>query len=313
MITTTGTLGQIEPLGMPDGSPVDFAGGDVPHLSRDGGLDSVTISNTTRALAYRDVLLRDKVNALITAANNKEQVTPLIIPRTTLAAGEQLVACDLRIPVGYEARVISAAVSSFPEGAVLLEAVYSTTFGALDGTALVSTYSEETAATSFQSAGDIFVRITNSSTSPADVSASVLVSIRPASAQLGGVLGPGIPGPAGEPGRDGLDSTVPGPEGPPGPPGQSIQGEQGPPGPTGPAVYTARGNAVLNYGTAWVDVAGLSSNYIWLQRIGPPGGTVCSGGYDYTVSGTSFLISARQADGSIQRADTSSINWMWTP
>jgi len=142
----------------------------------------------------------------------------------------------------------------------------------------------------------------------------VIVTMRPSTAQLGGVIGPGVAGPAGPAGRDGLDSTVPGPIGPPAPAGTSIAGPQGPTGPTGPAVYTARGNVVLSYGTAWANAAGLDSPYIWLQRVGPPSaGTLCSGGYDYTVSGTSFLIAARNVDGTIQSSDTSTVNWMWTP
>lgn len=313
MITTTGTLGQIEPLGMPDGSPLDVAGGDVPHLTPTGGLDAVTIANSTRALAMRDVLLRDKVNDLIAAVNNKEQIIPLMIPRTTLGPGETLAACDLRIPAGFEARVLNAAIATTPATAVLLEVLYSATFGALVGTSLVSTYTEATATTSFQSEGELIVQLTNSSTAPADVSASVTVTMRPVTAQLGGVIGPGVAGPAGPAGRDGLDSTVPGPIGPPGPPGTSVTGPQGPAGTTGPAVYTDRGNVVLTNGTAWAAAAGLDSSYIWLQRIGPPSGVLCSGGYDYTISGTSFLIAARNPDGTIQANDTSSINWMWTP
>ncbi len=313
MITTSGTLGQIEPLGMPDGSPIDVAGGDVQHLTPAGGLDAITIANSTRALAMRDVMLRDKVNLLIATVNNKEQIIPLVIPRTTLAPGEVFVSCDLRIPAGFEARILNGAVATTPATAVLLEVLYSATFGALDGTSLISTYTEDSASTSFQSEGGLVVRLTNSSSAPADVSASVIVSMRPVSAQLGGVIGPGIAGPTGPAGRDGLDSTVAGPIGPPGPPGQSIVGPTGATGSTGPAVYTARGNVVLANGTAWTSTAGLdAAPYIWLQRVGPAG-TLCSGGYDYTVSGTDFLIAARQADGTIQRNDISSINWMWTP
>lgn len=313
MITTTGTLGQIQPLGMPDGSPIDVGGGDVLHLTPTGGLDAVTISNATRALAMRDVLLRDKVNDLIAVVNNREQIVPLMIPRTTLGPGETLAACDLRIPAGFEARVLNAAIASTPATSAYLEVLYNSTFGALVGTAIVSTYSEAAASTSFQSAGELIVQLTNAASTPADVSASVIVTLRPVTAQLGGVIGPGVAGPAGPAGRDGLDSTVPGPIGPPGPPGTSVTGPQGAPGTQGPAVYTDRGNVILTSGTAWTSAAGLDSSYIWLQRIGPPSGILCSGGYDYTISGTSFLIAARNADGTIQRSDTSSINWMWTP
>jgi len=313
MPVSTGTLGQIEPLGMPDGSPIDYSGGDVTHLIPTMGLDSASISNTTRALAFRDVLLRDKVNELIAAVNNREELTPLSIVRAAVAPGEALTACDFRIPPGFEARVINAVVNSQPTNSVLLEVLYNPVFGTGDGQALVSTYTETSVATSFQPPGEFVCRLTNAGTSAVVVSASVLISLRPTWARLGGVIGPGLPGPPGPPGRDGTDgadSIVPGP---PGPPGQSIQGDPGPPGPPGPTSWSSRGSATLSHGTVWVDVPGLSSSpYLWIQRE-TPAGALCSGGYDYTVSGTFFQILARNSDQTIARNDTSTLRWMWTP
>src|SRR4051812_30907997 len=121
MPVATGTLTQIEPLGMPDGSPVDFSNGDVLHLTPTSGLDAVTIANSTRNLAMRDVLLRDKINQLISVVNNKEQLVSVPVVRTTLGPGEALEACDLRIPDGFEGRVLNATVASLPAATVLLE------------------------------------------------------------------------------------------------------------------------------------------------------------------------------------------------
>ncbi len=311
MPTTTGTISQIEPLGLPDASPLDYAGGDVLHPSPEGALDAVTVANATRALAMRDVFMRDKINELITNVNNKEQLITVPVVRTTLGPGETLIAADLRIPDGYEARVLNAAVSSTPATAVLLEVLYAATFGASDGVGLVSTYDEDTASTSFQIAGELILRLTNSSTAAADVSASVLVSMRPVTAQLGGIIGPGVQGPPGIPGPPGRDGNQ-GDIGPPGPPGESITGDTGP---TGPPVYTARGQVVLSYGTAVVTVAGLSAGpYIWLQRVAPDSSAVyASGGYHYTVTGTTFQVAAYNSDRTIQRNDASRVNWMWTP
>jgi hypothetical protein len=313
MPVSTGTLGQIEPLGMPDGSPIDVAGGDVPHLLPAMGLDAVSISNTTRALAYRDLLLRDKVNELISIVNNREELTPLSLVRTVLAPGEALTACNFRIPPGFEARILNAIVDAQPSATVLLEVLYSAVFGAVDGTVLLSTYSESSVATSFQASGEFGVRLTNAGAAAVVVSASVLVSLRPVTARLGGVIGPGLPGPPGAPGRDGLDSVIPGPPGPPGPPGLSIVGQTGPVGATGPISWSARGLVALSYGTGWAAAADLSADpYIWLQRE-IPSGTLASGGYDYSVSGTLFEIYARNVDRTIARGDTSTLRWMWTP
>ncbi len=308
MPTTQGTLSQIEPLALPDASAVDYAGGDVLHLTPDAALDAVAIANSTRELAYRDVLLREKVNELIAVVNNKEQLITVPVVRTTLGPGEALLACDLRVPDGYEVRVLNASVAGTPAGVALLEVLYSPVFGAVDGAVLVSTYDQAPSSTSFQPAGELIVRLTNSGTVPANVSASVLVSMRPVTAQLGGIIGPGVQGPPGPPGpqgRAGLDGEI----GPPGPQGEGIVG------PPGPPVYTARGHVVLSSGTAVVALSGIDSNsYIWLQRTQPDSSAVyASGGYDYSVAGSAFTITARNADKTIQVNDASRINWMWTP
>lgn len=311
MSTSTGTISQIEPLALPDASAVNYSGGDVLHPTPDSALDSVTISNATRALAMRDVLIRDKINELITVVNNKEQLITVPIVCTTLGPGEALHAANLRIPDGYEARVLHASVASTPVGIVLLEVVYSDVFGAVSGSSLVSTYGEADASTSFQAAGQFLIQLTNSGTVPADASASVLVSMRPVTAQLGGIIGPGVQGPAGPQGPQG-PAGADGAIGPPGPAGQSIVGPQGA---TGPAVYTARGQVILDYGTSTFTVADLSAGaYIWLQRVKPDASVrYCSGGYDYSVSGSAVTIYARLDDGLIDRQDTSRVNWMWTP
>ena len=203
-ITLSGTLGQIQPLAMPSASALDFAGGDVEHLSPDRGLDYVTISTSTRELAHRDNLMAEKVNELITVVNNKEQIITLPLVRTTLVPGEVLAASNYRIPNGYEGRVLSATVSSSPTAAVLLEVLYNANaFGLSDGDSIVSTYSEATASTSFQGTGEFIVRLTNVTASPADISASVFFTLRPAVDQAGGVIGPGVQGEKGDPGPQG--------------------------------------------------------------------------------------------------------------
>jgi hypothetical protein len=311
MSTSTGTISQIEPLALPDASAVNYSGGDVLHPTPDSALDAVTVANATRALAMRDVLIRDKINELITVVNNKEQLITVPVVRTILGPGEVLPASDLRIPDGYEARVLHASVASVPAGLALLEVLYADTFGVTGGSALVSTYLEADASTSFQPAGQLLIQLTNAGTVPADVSASVLISMRPVTAQLGGIIGPGVQGPAGPTGPQG-PAGIDGAIGPPGPAGQSITG---PTGPQGPAVYTARGQVILSYGTSTFAVPGLdAAAYIWLQRVKPDASVrYCSGGYDYTVSGTYVTITAKMSDGLIDPLDTSRINWMWTP
>lgn len=307
---STGTLGMIQPLSLPDASPIDFAGGDVLHVLPTSALDSVSVSNSTRQLACRDNLLRDKVNELVAVVNNQEIITALPIVRTTLSPGELLVATELRIPDGYEARILNSAVVSSPSASVLLEVTYAASFGAQGGVLLVSTYSESGVPTNFYPNGEFAVRLSNSAALPADVSASVLVSLRPLVPQTGALVSAttstttGPAGPKGDPGEQGEI-------GPPGPPGTSIQG---PPGVQGPPVYTARGQVTLVSGQATVAINGLTASpYIWLQRADPNVGNFCSGGYDYSATGTVVTISARNSDRTVQTGDTARVNWMWTP
>lgn len=242
-ITLSGTLGQIQPLSIPAASAVEFAGGDVEHLSPTVGLDYRTISNSTRELAYRDNLLAQKVNELITVVNNKEQIISLPTVRTSLVPGEVLVASNYRIPSGYEARVLNGAVASTPSGAILLEVLYSaSTFGATDGESVISTYGEVGAATSFRGTGEFVIRMSNVSASPADVTASVFFTLRPAVDMTGGVIGPGIVGEKGEKGDHG-DQGEQGVVGPPGPPGQVSMNWRG--------VYDAGASYIIRDGVSY--------------------------------------------------------------
>lgn len=308
ILALAGTISQIEPVALPDASPLNYAGGDVAHPTPDNALDSVTTANATRALAYRDTVLRNKVNELVSVVNNKEQLVTIPIVPIVLTPGEQLLASNFRIPPGYEARILDASVASIPALAVLLEVVYGDSLITGDGTILISTYTEADASTSFQPAGTLTVRLTNSSTSPASVSASCLVSIRPVTAQGGGIIGPGVQGPPGPPGRDGANSTIPGPPGPPGPPGQGIQG------PVGPSSWSSRGTVHLSSGTVSFGINGLpASPYIWLQRIASVSSRI-GHAYDYSTSGTIVTVFSRTGSGTtVEVLDTSLINWMFTP
>lgn len=319
---TTGTLGNIGTLDMPDGSPLDISGGDVRHLGPRDVLDAASLSRTTRSLAQRDVLLRDKVNELIETVSVKDQLVPLMIPRTRLGLGETLAACDFRIPPGFEARVVSATVAAEPSGSVLLEVLYTSVFGATGGTAMAATYGTQTPRELFCEEGGLVVQLTNSSTLlPADVSATVTVLVRPPVTLLGGVTGTELPGPPGPPGNDGADSTVPGPQGPAGPQGDSIPGPPGPTGPTGPSVYTDRGRVTLSSGIGYVSVN--SSTFpeganLQLQRVLAGGSAVGTAGYDYafvSVSsfGLSLRVTSRNADGTVCATDKSTISWTWLP
>jgi hypothetical protein len=219
----------IEPVTLPSGAAENYAGGDVRHISpTTDPLNGQQISATTRQLAERDNLLAVVVNQLVAAVNNKDQLVNLPLPTVQIAPGSTVSVSSFRIPEGFEARILNAAISSIPSLLARLDIVYNEgTYGALTGgVSLVSTLSEFTSGTSFYGTGEFLVSFVNTGGRTAQVSASVLLTLRPVAAQKGGIIGPGAVGAQGSIGPQG-------PKGNPGSPGL--------PGSTGPAGLTWRG------------------------------------------------------------------------
>lgn len=222
----------VEPLSLPSAAGLDFGEGDVRHFSEGDAVNVPGLSNPTRQLANRDSLIADKVNELAGEVNNKEQIVPLQIPRMTLPPSSEEVVANFRIPPGYEARVLNAAISSTPVSSnIELDIQYSTGFGNVAGQAVVSTSAETAGGTVFFSAGEFIMSAKNIGSTTLDITASVMITVRPVASQQGALL-PSV-------------SVLP--PGPPGP--QGIQGRQGGIGPIGPI-----GSPGLLYRGDWVDV-----------------------------------------------------------
>ncbi len=251
IVTPNGTLTQVQPLNLPDAAGLEYAGGDVLHPLPDAPLDWATITFATRNLAYRDNQLAQKLNSVVSVVNNRE--TPVNMPavRTTLAPGQDVIIANLRIPPGYEARVLNLAVSAQPNvGSVLAEVLWNVAFGASDGTSIASTYTETGAGTSFYSAGELVLRISNGSDQLVDAAASALFSLRPVADQDGAIFGPGVQGEKGDTGATGStgDRGDPGPPGPPGLPGVVFRGPYN-------IVFTYSLNDVMTYDWGALGVA----------------------------------------------------------
>ena len=301
-ITSSGTLGLVTPLSLPDASPINYNGGDVRHPSKDVGLDAVTMANTTRQLAYRDVLLAEKLNELLAVVNNKEQLMNLPAVRTQLSPGESVVVTNNRIPPGYEARLLNAIVSSTPVAQqVLLELLYNQNdFGQVTGTTVVaSTMAESGAGTSFYSTGEFVVRLTNEGTTPTESVYSILMTVRPVSAQTGGIIGPGVVGEKGDKGDKGDTGT-----GYPGPPGA----------PSGPGlVWRGSYNGTFPYGKNdcmsydWDGTTGLVSyvNLVPSTGVAPPFPTYAPS-YNWDL----LSVAARGAKGDIGNTGTQGFQYM---
>lgn len=209
---------QIQPLALPDGAGVAYANGDVRHLSPEDSLDYASISTGTRNLAYRDNQIVDKLNETVGVVNNREFVSTIPIYWTYVSPQATYAVTSLRIPAGFEARVVNAAISGTPPNQVLLQILQSpNTYGSPTGTSVVSTYGEFIAGTSFFPAGELIIQLTNGGTTGAQAVGSVMISLRPVSAASSTIIGPGVEGPQGPPGATG--QTGPAGVGVPGAPG----------------------------------------------------------------------------------------------
>jgi hypothetical protein len=219
----------IEPISIPQAAAINFGGADVRHVSSTTDpLSGDSISNATRQLAFRDVLLAQKVNEIVETINNKDQFINLPTVTTTLPGGAAQIVTNFRIPPGYEARVLNAIVSSVPSNSIKLIIGYNANQYGLTtyDTEAVSTIGEFSSGTSFYGTGEFVVSLTNLSGKTAAASASIALTMRPVAAQKGGIIGPGAVGPKGDKGDKGDpgDSGSPGSPGPIGPIGANWRG-----------------------------------------------------------------------------------------
>lgn len=219
----------IDPLNVPKGGGLDFANLDVRHLGQKDGMTWEAVTQATRNLAERDFQLNEKMKEVIGVVNNKEQIIPVPTATMTLPSGASEVVHNFRIPAGFEARILNAAVASNPSNSALLEIFFAaSSFGATTGTSIVSSLTEFSGETMFHGIGEFVIKLTNTGSTMATVSASVVVSMRPTSETSGALLSAGAIGPQGK---------------------QGVQGKQGPIGPIGNT--GAQGRQGLNWRGSW--------------------------------------------------------------
>jgi hypothetical protein len=221
-------MGFVEPVSLPSAAGESFGEGDVRHFSEGDAVNVPGLSNPTRQLAERDNLLANKVNQIAAEVNNKEQIVPLQLPRMTLPPSSEEIVTNHRIPPGYEARILNAAVSSTPISSdIELDIMWSTGYGNVSGQTVVSTSAETAGGTVFFSVGEFIISVKNKGSTTLDVTASVMLTMRPVATNQGALL-PSVtilpPGPPGPQGTRGLVGG-PGPVGPSGSPGLVFQGE----------------------------------------------------------------------------------------
>lgn len=161
---------------------------DVRHLGVDDVLNAASISAVTRALADRDVQIARVLNALIQELSAQRILTAMPLPRVALGGLESVQLANFRIPAGYYASVLNAAVASTPTaGQVVLKIQHSSgTFGQAGSgsgvTELVTTSGEYSLAGVAVAAGELIITVTNSSAARLAASASVLLALTPLSA-----------------------------------------------------------------------------------------------------------------------------------
>lgn len=177
-------MSSITPISIPDGAGIDYAGGDVRHIATHDGLSVPAVAAPTRHLAYRDRLLAEKLNEVVAAVNQREQLVNLPTFRTVLPPSGSVVVSNYRVPPGFEARILNAAVATTPPNLGQLDIYHNESFGSTTGTSLVTTLSEFPGATDapsgtdFRSTGEFVVKITNTGSSTVEAVASVIVTMR---------------------------------------------------------------------------------------------------------------------------------------
>lgn len=252
----------IKTINIPSAAAADFSNGDVRHITRGDSLDYLTLQGPTRHLAQRDILLADKLNEVISKVNNSEQYINVPSLRTTIPPGTSLNVENFRIPDGFEARVFNAAVSS-SNSSVQLVVYFGTSFGGVAGTEVVNTVSEASLDTTFYPKGEFIIKLINAGTTSADVTASIVLTMRPVGDTVGDLISPGPKD--GKDGKDGVDG-VDGADGAPGSPGV-----QGPAGDS--FVWIGRwedlslgASVVVNDTASYTSAAGITSSFICITN-----------------------------------------------
>jgi hypothetical protein len=220
-------MANINPVSLPSAAGINYGEGDVRHFSEGDGLGVPAVSNPTRQLAQRDTLIAEKLNETITEVNNKEQIVPLPVYRTSMPGTSEEIIANFKIPAGYEARVLNAVISSSPVSSdIELNVLWAQGFGNVTGSSVITTTSESTGGTKFSPTGEFIVEIKNKGDTTLEVVASVTLTMRPVSAVSSALLpapSQAPAGPPGPPGGKGEKGNIGG-IGPAGSPGLSYQG-----------------------------------------------------------------------------------------
>lgn len=211
----------INPVSIPAGGALQYGVNDVRHYSEDDAQDVASLQNPSRMLAQRDLALASKINEVVSAVNNKEQFVPIPVLHTSMPPTTSEIVNNFRIPPGFEARVLNAAVASVPQSSdATLSILFANGFGNATGTSIVSTSGEACGGTQFYNNGEFIVVLANSGQSTLDCVGSITLTVRPIGSQASLLTGSVVAGPAGSPG----------PTGPPGAQGPAGAGGAGAPG-----------------------------------------------------------------------------------
>jgi hypothetical protein len=173
----------MDKLTLPGAAAQNYRNGDVRHFGPMDVFDSDAVSQATRNLAYRDAVIVDKINELITAINSSSlHVLPIVPVTVTLAPSESLVVARFRIPSGYEAKITTAALYSSVASGVTLTVMYSSeTYGESSSYTQIFTLlsgSEINPNTDFYKNGEFVFKLDSISATGTDVNLSALIGMQ---------------------------------------------------------------------------------------------------------------------------------------
>jgi len=247
----------IQPISLPQSAGLVYGSGDVRHFSPGDAQDVPSLQNPTRHLAQRDNALAEKVNELVTVVNNQEQFVPLPLVRTILSPMDETIVANYRIPAGFESRVLNAIIASSPASAdIELNVYYNTTFGGVTGTAVVTTATEYSGGVSFYQEGEFVIGLKNKTGYTLELSASILLTLRPVGAEGGLLVASVVKG----------DKGDPGPTGPRGTQGVPGTGGAGSPGMRWMGAWVGSSNYLVNDVVSYPLYGSLTSSFIAVQN-----------------------------------------------
>ena len=153
----------------------------VRHLSASDELSHRSVSTATKGLETNLAAVIAQLNALIADVRASNPVAPLVLTRTLVAALSTEHVANFRIPTAFQACITNATLVTTGSGSLSVVHSAGTSGSTPTGTGLTQvalTTSEYTGSSSWFGYGEFIVSMTNSGTTSAEMSGSLVVELK---------------------------------------------------------------------------------------------------------------------------------------